>query len=75
MITDSLRESLMFKALGGAYRARQIASYVLLGALRPHMTSDEIDDLLAAITTTEGADIAKEARTLIREWVHTTEAV
>ena len=75
MITNSLRESLMFKALSGAYRDRQIASYILLGALRPQMTFEELEDLLAAIRRKEGAGIAAEARSLIREWALTAEAV
>ena len=66
MVTDSFREGLMFKALGGASRAQQVASYVLLGALRPQMTSDEVEDLLAAIERVEGSDVAAEARSLIR---------
>jgi hypothetical protein len=74
MITDRLREKLMFKALGEAARARQIASYALLGGLRPQMTSDEIEDLLSSIERLEGADIATEARSLIRDGDLPTEA-
>ena len=74
MDTDDFREGLMFKALGGASRARQIASYALLGGLRPQMTSDEIEDLLSSIERLEGADIATEARSLIRDGGLPTEA-
>ena len=74
MVTGTLREELMFKALGGTSRARQVASYVLLGALRPQMPSDEIEDLLAAIERMEGVDIAAEARSLIQQAGHSTEA-
>jgi hypothetical protein len=74
MVTESFREELMFKALGGSTRARQVASYVLLGALRPHMTSEEIEDLLGSIERIEGSDIAAAARILIREAAHTERA-
>lgn len=67
MVVEGFRDVLMLKALGGATRARQVASYALLGALRPRMTPAEIEDLLADIERTEGRDVGAAARALIRE--------